>query len=145
MADDDDLQRAFERLGRYLARRDHSELELKQKLRRFHAASSVEEAVARARRNRWLAEPEILAQRLSESLHLKGRGHNYIKNYLRKRGLPQIPLDFDREVEKGRQLLQTKFGKVDTFTYSEKPKVYRFLRNRGFDERTIWHVIYEKS
>lgn len=136
---------ALNAISWYLAKRDHSVHELKQKMRRRHSPEAIQAALEEARARKLLIDDQVLAEQWAASMKRKKRSNMYIQNYLRKHKLPPVALDRDDELEKCRQLLATKFGKSANFDREEQPKVVRFLRYRGFDGSTIRRVIYEKQ
>lgn len=124
-----------------LARRSHSELELRQKLEISYPPAAVDEALAYVRENNWLPRPEDLSERLASELGRKKKGHRYINQFLRQKGLPPVSKSLDDEVEKAAAVVQAKLAKSGPFDYEERKKVYRLLSNRGFDEETIRRVL----
>lgn len=133
-----------------LARRDHSELELRRKLGDSEYTDlEIEDAIEFAKENRWLAPPDELAQRVALSLDHKRKGHRYIERFLRSKGLPAVAKNGENEVLKGRAVVCAKLGaklrlalanhgRID---YEDRKKVHRLLVNRGFDDETIHRVI----
>src|SRR4051812_24070668 len=105
---DETLSKALESLARYLAMRDHSETELRTKMRRRFELDVIEKAIQFARDRDWLANPEKMAERATADLGRRKKSHRYIQNNLRKRGLPATRPDSDGELEKIRQLLRSK-------------------------------------
>jgi SOS response regulatory protein OraA/RecX len=147
MADEllNDFNKALAAVTWYLGKRDHSEKELRDKMKRRHTPEVIDQAIAEAKRRKWLKPPAELAEILTRQLAQKRRSHRYIAGYLRKHGLPVTEKDAETEEDKCRRLLETKFRKTANFSFEEKTKAYRFLRYRGFDDATIRRVIYEKS
>ena len=139
-----DFLKALNAITRYVARRDHSVHELKQKMKERHSPEAVEWAIAEARKRRYLLDDQALAELWAKMMARKGRSQRYITGYLRRHKLPPVAVDRDDELAKCRSLLQTKFKKSVNFTYEERPRVVRFLSYRGFDGATIRRVIYEK-
>lgn len=132
-----------------LARRDHSEDELRQKLQeKFSelkgASDLIDEAIDHAKRNNWMGEPSELSRRLADTLHQRNKGIEYINNYLQEKGLPPVESDSDFELEKALGLVKNKYSEEHEFTRDEKAKVARFLASRGFDSDTVRKVVYEK-
>lgn len=133
-----------------LARRDHSELELRRKLATSeYSEDEIDDAIAFAKENRWLAPPEELAKRVATRLDTKRKGHRYIEQFLRSKGLPPVAKDSENEISKGRALVYSKIGsrlrdsldydgRID---YEDRKKIHRLLANRGFDDETIRQVI----
>lgn len=72
-----------------MARRDHSERELREKLRRAqHSESEVEDAIAQARLQKWLPDESVLAAREADRLARLGRSPQQIRVWLTRKGLP---------------------------------------------------------
>ncbi len=141
----EELQKALESLARYLAARDHSATELRNKMKRRFEPEVVEAAIAFAQDREWLAAPEKLALRATEEFGRRKKSHRYIQGQLRKRGLPATGRDEGQEIEKIRALLQGKFGSGGVLSYEEKTKAYRFLKYRGFEDGLIRKVLNEKT
>ncbi|MGE3973400.1 MAG: regulatory protein RecX [Bdellovibrionales bacterium] len=151
----DSAELALERCMQYMAARDHSEKELQKKLKRRFTPEAVESALATMKKHNWLPEPEILAQRVTDTLHRKKKGHLYIKNYLQQIGLKATARDSEKEIQKAQQILEKKFPKVEAgsqsdnldFTAHQKliQKMMRFLSARGFDSEIVRKVVYDWS
>ncbi|MCB0365950.1 MAG: RecX family transcriptional regulator [Bdellovibrionaceae bacterium] len=142
----DNLAMAMDKLVRFLARRDHSELELQEKLGKSFTQEVVDRAIETARERKWLPDPQELAERVASALGAKRKGQLYIQNYLRKKGLPPVPRQEEQELEKARDLLKSRFDCFDNWLDHEmKQKAYRYLANRGFEDQIIKKVLYEKS
>lgn len=125
-----------------LARREHSEKELKRKLKqREFSEEEINKAIERAKEGRWLASPEETAGRFANQLSRKNKGIHYINSTLAKKGLPAITRDESLELEKARALVKTKYRGFSEFTREQKAKVARFLASRGFDMGTIRKVL----
>lgn len=122
----------------YLARRDHSEKELIEKLSKRYTQEEIEEVLTEMKDRGWLAPPEELAAKATLQMHKKNKGYLYIQHFLRKKGLPQTPRDSEIEYEKALSVIQAK---------SKDPKDLKrlasLLKNRGFDTETISRVINE--
>ncbi|HEX7674781.1 MAG TPA: regulatory protein RecX [Bdellovibrio sp.] len=132
-----------------LARRDHSEKELRKKLREKFSdeddgLEAVEEAIAYAKDNNWLGDPSILAYRMADMLHRRNKGIHYINQYLKEKGLPSVETDRDLELEKALAIVKNKYDEDYDFTREDKARVGRLLASRGFDSETVRKVIYEK-
>lgn len=132
-----------------LARRDHSEKELRQKLREKFSDEEdlgkvIDEAIDFAKDNNWLGDPTALALQMADILHRKKKGIHYINNYLREKGLPSVESDRDFELEKALSIVKNKYDENYEFSREDKAKVGRLLVSRGFDSETVRKVIYEK-
>ncbi|MEN0058409.1 MAG: regulatory protein RecX [Bdellovibrio sp.] len=142
-------QAAKRKIMDLLARRDHSEKELRQKLRdRFsdddEVGNLVDEAIDFAKDNNWLGDPQTLAERMAEGLHRRSKGIHYINNYLKEKGLPTVVADHEQELEKACAIVKNKFAEDHKFSREEKARLARMLASRGFDSETVRKVIYEK-
>lgn len=132
------------------ARRNHSEDEIRQKLRtKFHAEedieAAIEDAIQYAKKNRWLGDPSDLSQDLADTLHRKNKGAEYINNVLKEKGLPTIQADHQQELEKAKLLVREKFSDADNIARDDKPRVARFLASRGFDEEIIRTIVFDEG
>ncbi|MCB0393447.1 MAG: regulatory protein RecX [Bdellovibrionales bacterium] len=129
---------------RYLAQRDHSVKELREKLRRKFSVAEVNRAIESAHENGWLLPPEELATKVAESLHRKGKGRNYISRYLSLKGLPGVTWNEEVEVEKGREIIEKKIGHSPPYTMDERKKAFRLLMNRGYESAVARKVCHEE-
>ncbi|WP_413583383.1 regulatory protein RecX [Bdellovibrio sp. HCB288] len=132
-----------------IARREHSEAELRTKLHSKFAdveggLEAIEEAISYAKDKNWLEEPSALAYRLADMLHLRNKGINYINGYLEEKGLPSIETDSALELKKALAIVANKFDEDFKFSHEDKARVGRLLASRGFDSETVRKVIYEK-
>ncbi|MCB0362918.1 MAG: regulatory protein RecX, partial [Bdellovibrionales bacterium] len=128
------LALAMDKVVRMLARRDHSELEIKQKLNLRFDGNVIDKAIDIARRNRWIGCEKELAERVAKDLSRKKKGQYYIEKALRRKGLPLVEWNEQEEVEKAQQLVCRRFADLDKLDLETKQRVYRFLANRGFKE-----------
>lgn len=124
-----------------LARRGYSELELQQKLSLDYPEDEVQDAIENARESGWMTPPDELASRVAIELGRKNKGHRFIQQFLKAKGLPQVQKDPDEEVRKGLELVEAKLKKAPPYAYEDQKKIYRWLGNRGFDMETIRRVI----
>lgn len=125
-----------------LARRDHSELEIRQKLReRDFSEESINSALQYGKENGWLLDPPLLAEKFSQSLHRKKRGIQKINHILRRKGLPPVRMEEEIELEKALDHLNQKIDLEMASSHEEKQKLkakaYRLLQNRGFTPSLI--------
>ena len=138
------------RMMDFLARRHYSEKELRAALKRSayeYSSSEIDGAIESAKKHNYLLPPEELSQKVATRLHEKNKGHLYINNYLRSKGLPELNKETDLEIQKSLAIIKKKFPLAEgknTLTKEEKQKIQRQLYNRGFDLETINKVIYEK-
>ena len=121
-----------------LARRDHSEKELRDKLAKHFSEDEIDPAIEEIKERGWLLPPEELSAKATESLHRKNKGYLYICHFLRTRGLPELPKDMDRELSKALEIIEQK-GIEPT----DIKRMSALLKNRGFDTETISRTIHE--
>lgn len=133
-----EIQRATKKAMDYLARRDHSELELKNKLLRHFTPRVTVAALLKCYESGWMSTEEELVERAVLSLERKLKSHQKLVQFLRKRGLPSPPFDSDNEIEKARQVV-AKYASDE----STREDLFRLLHNRGFDKSTIRKVCYD--
>ncbi|MCB0389790.1 MAG: RecX family transcriptional regulator [Bdellovibrionales bacterium] len=138
-----DVYKTLDKIASYLAQRDHAPAELKRKMAGRYSQESLEQAMNIALEKGWLKSPEELAQKLTDSLHRKLKGHLYIQNYLKNLDLPATQMDEEKEQEKCLTLLDNRFVNWQDYKYEEKQKPTRFLQSRGFTLSTIKKVLYE--
>jgi regulatory protein len=125
-----------------LSRREHSEKELKQKLKkRQFALEEIESALQKAKAHGWLGTPDEVSLRLADQLHRKKKGLHAINRVLQEKGLPTISRDESVELEKARRLVKTKVSDLTQLSREQKLKIMRFLASRGFDSSTIRKAI----
>ncbi len=137
----------FDKLMMYLAMRDHSERELRTKLRKTYETEEIESALLKAKDSGYLPDtPQqllALSQKIAAGLHRKRKGIFYINNYLRKKGLPAIAVESEIEIEKATALLKSVLRKPSTGTILKErhKKIRTLLANRGFQPSTIITVL----
>ena len=141
---DENYFSAMNSLMGYLARRDHSVKELRDKLKRKFTVEEVDRALETAHENGWLIPPEELAVKVAGELGRKGKGKIYIRNYLAQKGLPLVTADDEEELQKGMEVARHKFGEGRLEQIEERKKVYQFLINRGFDSFVARKVSHEE-
>ena len=146
-----------------LAQRDHSEKELRQKLRNYlrpkktrykplpseekiaeimeQVVEAINEAIEYAKTHNWLAPPEKVSNSFGNSLHRRKKGIHYINQYLAQKGLPPIAVDSELAAQKAQELLNRKYPDVQTQPREIKAKAMRFLASRGFSMEVIRQLI----
>lgn len=126
----------------YLARRDHSEKELREKLSKKFSEDEIETAILYAKENNWMIHPHELSEKVAASLGEKGKGIIYIQQYLNKKGLPSVTANYNYELTKAERLLESLMKKrKDEDAQKWREKTQRYLVNRGYDSSTIREVI----
>ena len=129
-----------------IAKRDHSEKELRTKLRRLkdfqdnkkprYSVEEIDQAVTWAKDNKWLKPSDQLSVTVARTLHNKSKGIRYINAYLKEKGLPPQVADEDQELDKAIKLLRRKILNK-TWDSNLKLKLSRFLISRGFHADTV--------
>jgi len=130
-----------------LARREHSEWELRQKLRsRDYDEDVIEEAV-----NSLLQDGLLSDERFAESYvnhrFNAGVGPIKIRHELRQKGVADALVEeyiegfADHWDALMRQLRQRKYGAAIPDDYAERMKQARFLQNRGFSPESVMRLL----
>lgn len=122
----------------YLARRDHSERELIQKLKPTYPMSEILTALQELKERGWMMDPHELSEKVYQQLNRKNKSHLYIQQFLKKRDLPAVAKDSAIELEKALSLVANKGG--NSYDLNQLASL---LNNRGFDKETIGKVIHE--
>jgi regulatory protein len=134
---------AFNTVMDLLSRRDHSERELRRKLReREFTDEEIQSALEKAKDQKWMQAPQNLSEQFAGQLHRKNKGIHYINSTLAEKGLPPVQRDESLELEKAIKLVKTKYLNVSQMSREEKAKVGRFLASRGFDSSIVRKVIF---
>ena len=119
-----------------LARRDHSEKELIEKLKDHYPLEDIKKTIVEMKSRGWILAEKELSQKVCESLNRKNKSHLFIKQFLGKKGLPAPPMDQDLEEQKARRILHNHSSRE-----RHKNKKALFLKNRGFDTETIMKIL----
>ncbi len=136
---------------RLLARREHSVLELRRKLRqRGHAASVVEHVLQELQQRRLLSD-ERFAEAYVRSRSDKGFGPLRIRGELRERGLDAALIDSvvvesdPRWRELLRRVRERRFGAAPPADHRERMRQARFLQQRGFETGEIRELLQQQD
>ena len=140
-----EYKRAVDRLKRYLAARDHSRFELVQKLTRLFAPELVDRVLCEASARGWLAPDAEVATRAALAYERQNKSRGYIEARLRQRHLPLPVLSPAAELDKIRALVERRFGLLAELSETDRPRVVRFLKYRGFEDQLIRQVIHAES
>jgi regulatory protein len=148
----------------YLARREHSEKELREKLSELFTEGEVDEAIQYGKRHHWIPSNESdlleLAEKTADSLHRKKKGILFINSFLQEKGLPEVQADLQLELEKALELVKNKYKEtvaqnlarrfirrsleeLPLLQQKQAEKVARFLSSRGFEPDTVSQVLNE--
>lgn len=134
-----------------LARRDHSESELRQKLsQRGFSASKIEEVLTALINENYLDDQRFAIGYTNYRMR-KGYGPSYIQGSLRDRGVASEKIEIaiasiedETWLDQIYQVYQQKFRQSAT-SLNEKAKRVRFLAQRGFTLDSIYKVVNAKS
>lgn len=141
------ISHAKKRIMDYVAKRDHSEKELRTKLKRYAEADIIDQAIQWAIEQKWLAAPEVLKEKFADQLHRRGKGIRSINQKLKAKGLPSTKSDFETEIVKARKLVFAKWDASDfnglDFKQAQKlkAKIMRFLITRGFETDVVGQIL----
>ena len=126
-----DFRNAQYWLQDYLARRPHSEKELRDKLKKKEFSSEITtKAINYAKSQNWLEDPFELAENVYKEWDKKNKSHTWINNYLLEKGLPtEIDKNFDREAEKALYHLEKRFDSINNLNYK---KAASGISSKGF-------------
>lgn len=148
---DDHYRNALNSALRILVRRDHSSVELAQKLmRRGHAEDVVQRVIIECLRLNYLDDRRTLRQVL-DGLKRKGFGTHRIRHELLKRGLAGdgsefstaecLPPDEERSMARRVALKKWKSLQQEPEPGRRRLRLMRFLRSRGFPDAVIYDVM----
>ncbi len=137
--------KAWHKVLQLLSIRDHSPLELKQKLtQKGHPPQDTKWAIERAMDKKIIKPPQELSLQHHRALSQRHKGHHYIQHYLRQKGLPPTPFDAALERQKALILLQIKknldTNAVARLSSLERTKLQQWLSRRGFDTQTLREI-----
>lgn len=139
-------QEAFEIAIRLLTPREHSELELHQKLRKRNVADDVIGVVVKRLKELGYLSNERYAETYVMQRTRKGDGPLKITANLRRRGISDdliasyLPKEDDYWLNEAQKVLVKRFGQVDhanARSRSAWKKHYTFLSGRGFPSAVI--------
>jgi SOS response regulatory protein OraA/RecX len=143
----DEKRKAYlkNRLWDLLTLRDHSEQELKQKLRSKVTQEELQFLLELAKDYRLIPtsceEKQNLAQRVFQSYHKKKMGSLKIQQKLKEKGLPTVSVNSEEELTLAKQLLTTRRSRSQkTLT---KPQLFRYLLGKGFPSHIVQKALNE--
>lgn len=145
------MTEAFEAMCRLLQGRDHSERELRTKLSGRFSPSDIDAALNQTRQRGLLVPPEKLSENFARICHRRYKGHLYIQNKLKQKGLPLLDKDTELEQQKAQHLLQKWQSALSLDKTSvnkkglDKVRLSRRLMTRGFEYDTIKQVLRENT
>lgn len=126
---------------RMLARREHSQLEIQQKLQQkdFEHAD-IQKTIALLIEQGYQSD-ERFAEAFIRMRYNQGKGPIKIVLELKQRGVDQFDLSVYDWRDRAKQVAQKKFGSEAPKDYGEKAKRQRFLQSRGFDFEQIRYAV----
>ncbi|MEJ5172613.1 MAG: RecX family transcriptional regulator [Hydrogenothermaceae bacterium] len=115
-----------------ISKRDYFEEELKVKLlRKGFNLNDVEEIIKKLKEDGILNDEKLL-ERYKERSIQKGESYLKLKKKLYSKGVEDLRLSFEEELQSALNVLQRSFRKEKNFD-----NVVKFLKNRGFRYRVI--------
>jgi regulatory protein len=147
----DHYRKALNSALRILARRDHSTVELAQKLMlRGHAEDVVRRVITECQRLNYLDDRHARRQ-LVDAMKRKGFGIHRIRRELIKRGLAgeeaeagsaaSMPPEEERSVARRVALKKWNSLQQGPAPDKQKPRLLRYLQSRGFSDAVIYEVM----
>jgi regulatory protein len=133
------------RAMRYLARREHSRVELHAKLLPYvQEGEDLNAVLDELEKRNWLSDARAATLFVDTK---RGRfGTQRIAHELRQKGIPEnliaeaMPQLKETELDAAREVWQRKFG-IQPQDSKEKAKQVRFLQSRGFSMEVIFKVL----
>ena len=132
---------------RLLSRREHSALEIRDKLlKRDFTQSEIEQVITELQKGGWLSD-ERFAEAYIRMRQLKGFGPIRISIELNERGVKEGIIDNYLQVDSDswREILELQYAKKykdkEIEDYNDKAKRIRFLQYRGFSLGMICQVV----
>lgn len=139
--------RARRRMMDHIARRDHSERELRKKLRGKFDPEDIDAALEYGKEKGWVPSTDESQKKLSgkmaDYLHRKLKGIHHINQYLNEKGLPGQKADPELELEKAKELLKIKYPDLQTADSAQRTKAGRLLVSRGFEMDLVRRLIFK--
>lgn len=118
-----------------ITRRDHSEYELKTKLKKYLSELELQWAIGFAKQFRLIPQTEeenqLLAQKVVENYQRKKQGSLKITHQLKKKRLPTPKIDLNKEFNLALELITLRCSKSQKAL--TKDKLFRYLISRGFN------------
>ncbi len=131
------------KIADYLARRDHSVKEIKEKLaqKKIYEPEKINEAVQKAIDQKWFLPDDELSAKVARSLTLKNKSYFFIINYLEDKGLPTVEFSEEIEIQSIQNYLIKKFKAYQNLDFEDKQKAMRLLSSRGFQRETCYKAL----
>jgi regulatory protein len=146
MFDESELIRIRKKAMDLLARREHSEQELRRKLKsREYDVDAINEVLQALQSDRLLSDERFTETYVNHRFNA-GVGPLKIRYELRQKGVPDLLADefLDLLSERWDQLMVQqrvrKYGEAIPADYAERMKQARFLQNRGFSPESVMRL-----
>ncbi|HIJ23054.1 MAG: regulatory protein RecX [Gammaproteobacteria bacterium] len=142
---------AWNRALGLLARREHSALELRQKLRSKGVDAELIEPLLERLAECGYQSEQRFAESFTRSRVVKGLGPYRIRKELQERGVGEIEIEQamapfeDRWVETAIAVKEKKFGLEQAQEFRERAKQQRFLQYRGFTHEQIQVAVEHRN
>ncbi len=114
-----------------LARREHSYLELTNKLAQQYQADDIEQALDKLKSQNYQSDQRF-ANEFVQMRFNQGKGSIKIAMDLKQRGIDNFDLSAYDFFALAKEVRVSKYGEVSPSNYKEKSKQQRFLQSRGF-------------
>ena len=133
-----------------LSRRDHYKKELKYKLiKRGFSAEKIEDILQELINDGYLNDKKFAEEWIKNRINKKPRGKNLIKAELLEKGVDKKIietklnnlLDPDKEKQMAEILTDKWLNKRNCKNKETKEKLYRYLKNKGFNDEIIRKII----
>lgn len=126
------INQAYHRALNLLARREHSALELTQKLStKGYAIEEIEPALAQLVQNNYQSDGRFADAFVLMRIN-QGKGSVLISQQLKQKGIEDFDLSAIDFFELAKSVRLRKYGEQLPKNYKEKAKQQRFLQSRGF-------------
>lgn len=124
---------------RYLANREHSQYELRNKLsKKFDSIESIQSVITELADSGYQSDQRFIESFIRSKVS-RGYGPNLIEYELRQHGIPSLYIDrcyHQNQIvwrDKIAALYKKKFTQADSLDSQKKQKIIRFFRRKGFD------------
>ncbi|NPA57839.1 MAG: regulatory protein RecX [Aquificae bacterium] len=121
---------------RLLAKKDYFEGELREKLARKGFSQEEIDRTVNYLKEEGLIDDRKLIERYKELSLQKGKSSAYLKAKLLRKGVREVEISFEEELQSALYLLENKFRKEKNY-----PNVVKFLKNRGFSYGVIQEAV----
>ena len=136
----------YKKALQYLARREHTRNQLRQKLLRHAEADEADEVLDQLERDNFLSEGRYLASYIETQVRklygperiIAGLCHQGYDRSVAERSLREASVDW---LARARRCYTNRFPEAQTMDDRERHRRIRFLRSRGYHEDTIRSIL----